>query len=611
MEFMRLLLLLILGLILAAPARAAGEFATSYNVDYRVSTDGLTRAKISVELVNKLSNVYASEFSLAIGSTNLTDIRLLTASGPIEPKISQGNKTTNISVIFPEKVLGKDKGQQFILEFTTTDFARRLGSVWEVSIPKLAKSEDLTSYYLTLTVPGSFGQPASLTPIPISQSPGDGVTVYRFGGDSLFKNGIAAIFGQQQWIDFSLNYHLKNPHFYPIETEIALPPDTAWQQVLYATIRPEPQSLRLDADGNWLAGYRLGVGAGLDIVATGSASLWLQPRADFPWGINQAVDYLQPLKYWEADQERIKSLAAGFNTSRDIYDYVVDNLIYDYGRLGSSPTRLGAANALDNPDSALCLEFTDLFIALARAAGIPARAVNGYAFTDNSALRPLSLKQDVLHAWPEYYNRERELWQPVDPTWGNTTGGVDFFSQTDLNHFAFVILGQNSNYPVPAGAYKNDDQPEKNISVTFGKTVSPSPAVELSFNLPQESPAGINLTGKIIVKNSGNVALYRLPLSLAGGRLKPSPQSWEISWIPPKGQAEVEFTLPASSWNSRLSEVLTAQTTLGQVSHRLNLVPAYSLVFGSQAFRLALLSLAGLIVLKLIYDRLVKAKPVK
>ena len=304
-------------------------------------------------------------------------------------------------------------------------------------------------------------------------------------------------------------------------------------------------------------------------------------------------------------------MAEELKTPRQIYDYVVDNLIYDYGRLGESTTRLGAANALDNQDSALCMEFTDLFIALARARGIPARAVNGYAYTDNSSLRPLSLKQDVLHAWPEYYDQERQLWRPVDPTWGNTTGGVDYFAQTDLNHFAFVILGEDSSYPIPAGAYKTNDQPAKNVAVNFGRSVLPEPQVEVEFNLPRESLAGVNLTGKIIVKNTGNVALYKLPLELTTQFLKAKPSSWEIAFLPPKSQTEVEFSLPASAWNSRFTETLTASTKLGQTSRSLTLTPAYNLVFGSRAFRLAVLSFGVLIVLKLVYARLVKARPVK
>ena len=93
------------------------------------------------------------------------------------------------------------------------------------------------------------------------------------------------------------------------------------------------------------------------------------------------------------------------------------------------------------------MEFTDLFITIARSAGIPAREVNGFAYTENPDIQPLSLVNDVLHAWPEYYDSEKGVWIPVDPTWGSTTGGVDYFSKLDLRHFTFVVHGKDSTKP--------------------------------------------------------------------------------------------------------------------------------------------------------------------
>lgn len=608
---MRQIIFLAIFLVFARVTLAQGEFITSYNVGYRVSSDGLTRSRLEVDLTNRLSNIYASEFTLSIGSTNLSDVSLTLPSGTSQPKVEKGSKTTNITVVFPEKVLGKDKSQHFVLEFTTTDFARRLGNVWEVSIPRLSRSESLDQYSLVLTVPADFGLPASITPAPSSQAVAGSVQVFKFDSQDLLENGISATFGREQWYDFSLIYHLANTNIYPIETEIALPPDTAWQQVLYQTIEPKPVNIKVDADGNWLAAYKLGPQAKLDITATGSATLFLNNRADYIAPEADLTQYIKPRQYWESDSAKIKAAAAGLTTPRKIYQYVVTNLIYDYGRLGETPTRMGAANILDNQNSALCMEFTDLFIALSRAAGIPARAVNGYAYTDNSALRPLSLKQDVLHAWPEYYDAAKQLWRPVDPTWGNTTGGVDYFEANDLNHFSFVIQGENSSYPIPAGAYKLDDSPAKNVNVVFGKSVGPAPAVELILDLPEKSLAGVGLNGKIVIKNSGNTALYRVPVELVSRRFKLDHGRWEIESLPPKSYQEISFSLPATAWNSSFSDTIRVKTELTEISKNLEVTPAYRLIPASRSFRLIMLSLAGLIVLKLIYARLVQAKPVK
>ena len=169
-----------------------------------------------------------------------------------------------------------------------------------------------------------------------------------------------------------------------------------------------------------------------------------------------------------------------------------------------------------------------------------------------------------------------------------------------------MILGADSNYPIPAGAYKADDRPAKNINVVFGRSVSPAANLELELDLPEESLAGVNLTGKIRIKNSGNVALYQLPVKLDSPRFR---SQWEVAVLPPSAATEIQFTLPAAGWTSQFRETLIVDAGSQQVSRRLTIIPAYGLIFGSQAFRLAVLSLTGLVVLKLIHARLVKAKP--
>jgi hypothetical protein len=68
-----------------------------------------------------------------------------------------------------------------------------------------------------------------------------------------------------------------------------------------------------------------------------------------------------------------------------------------------------------------CNEHTQLFVALARAAGIPARIAAGLAYVDGKF---------YYHAWPEIRLRD---WVPVDPTFGQFPA--------DAAHLRFVIGG--------------------------------------------------------------------------------------------------------------------------------------------------------------------------
>ena len=612
--FKRLLLVLFLLFSLPGQVVAQTEFATDYTVNYTVKTNGLTHAKLNISLTNQLSNIYAQEFTLSIGSTKLANIAVYNDSGTLEPNIVQGDKTTNITIPFKDKILGKDKTQVFTLEFDSADFSHRLGSVWEISIPRLSKTDNLKSYQLSLIIPNSFGQPATITPTPTSFTPFENSTVYRFKPEELFQKGIAATFGRIQYFDFRLQYHLNNANLYPIKTEIALPPDTSFQTVIYQTLDPQPIAITKDPDGNWLAQYQLASKQSLTVTATGSAEINLKPKSEFPPDtLDPSVNYFSEQKYWETTNPKIIKLAEELKTPQKIYQYVVDNLIYDYGRLTENTTRFGAANALDNPTSAVCMEFTDLFIALARVNQIPARAVNGFAYTTNSSLRPLSLKKDVLHAWPEYYDQTKKLWVPIDPTWGNTTGGVDFFNQTDLSHFAFVFQGQDSQYPIPAGAYKTDDSRTKDVEVNFGQPIAHQPQTSLVFNLPEKFLAGVPLKGSLILKNNGNIALYNQTVSLAAAKIKLNQDQWTIAFLPPFSQLSLPIEIPATGWNQTFTDNLRAESELSSAQHPLIIVPAYRLIFTHPKFKLYLLSpgliILTLIVLKLIYARFFAPKP--
>ena len=170
----------------------------------------------------------------------------------------------------------------------------------------------------------------------------------------------------------------------------------------------------------------------------------------------------------------------------------MQTLEYDYTL---SSNRRGALTALAL-QKGLCTEFTDLFITLARAAGIPAREINGYAYTTDTRLRPLSLVTDVLHAWPQYWDTSREVWVSVDPTWAKTTGGVDYFHKLDFNHFAFAIHGQADDTPVFTGknvkvsysSYK--DYPNTILTQHWENPLFILPFVPAKFNLIFDNPTG-------------------------------------------------------------------------------------------------------------------------
>ena len=256
--FRKIFLAVFLFLILffVPKAFADEEFATSYDVVYDVGSDGITTVTEKVTLRNLTSQYYASQFKLTIGATEVFDIKASDPGGTLEVSSKEEDTSTSISVKFNSQIAGLDKTLPWTLQFKSKDFAERVGKVWEVRAPKISATSNLESYNLTISVPLNFGEPTLISPQPKSQTVSQGRMFFTFDKSSLEGSGVSASFGTIQLFDFDLSYHLENNNLVPILTNIALPPDTAYQDVIFQRIEPKPVNITVDSDGNYLAWYR-------------------------------------------------------------------------------------------------------------------------------------------------------------------------------------------------------------------------------------------------------------------------------------------------------------------------------------------------------------------
>lgn len=467
-KFSSFVLAIIVLLIFPKHLLSQQEFFVDAVAEYRILNSGLTKVTISIELENAGDNKYATSYRLNLVNINPSNIKAVYEGNEIPATLDKSGDTSYLKTDFSDYIIGKGKKRKFSISFTNSTFASRTGEVWEISIPRLADTS-FRSFSAELIIPESFGDLSFMSPQP-SQITKDGdESRYYFSSGLLDKTGISAGFGKFQIFSFNVKYHLNNPENSTKEFSIALPPDTSFQKIYYQKIEPLPKDIIVDPDGNWIASYSLEKEKRLDVVVFGNVQIFSSPI-----NVTKSVKYdlnanLQEQEYWEVTDESIQNIAKELKTPYEIYKFVSSHLIYDYSRVKPEVQRLGARGALENPGSAICMEFTDLFIAIARAAGIPAREVNGFAYTENPEIQPLSLVADVLHAWPEYWDTEKNIWVPIDPTWASTTGGVDYFNKLDLRHFTFVIHGQSSTEPHAPGSYKLGSNPQKDVFVTFGQ----------------------------------------------------------------------------------------------------------------------------------------------
>ena len=146
--------------------------------------------------------------------------------------------------------------------------------------------------------------------------------------------------------------------------------------------------------------------------------------------------YLQASSKVESEHPEIIATALGIveglDNDRDkvekIYSFVTGHLEYDKNELYRNK---GALSAL-RTGRGVCEEYATLFVGLSRAAGVPARVVNGYTdprgtgeVWDISPGESFSLN-GYRHAWAEFYV-EDEGWLPVDPTMENGASTFKYF----------------------------------------------------------------------------------------------------------------------------------------------------------------------------------------
>lgn len=559
------LLAVILLFVTAKTVLGQDEFTLNQELIYQANEQGDCQVSHRISMTNNFSSIYATQYSLAItGTPVIKNISASSENEQLRTEIDRANRNlTKITVFFDSPITGKDKTNQFTISYQVENFVENVGQTKRITIPKIDNISQLDQASLTINVPASFGAPSFISPKNFQQTSANGQTIISFTKANLIEKEVMAIFGDIQTMQFNLNYFLENKNSQPEEKVIALPPDTSYQKVFLADIEPLPEKIIVDEDGNWLAYYLLEPGEELTIEAQGIAQITAEPQHP-PLVPDNFSAYLQKDSYWETDEPMIKTLAQQLGTVEQIYHYVISNLEYDLERVKNRETfRRGALGALETPTQAICTEFTDLFIALARAAGIPAREINGYAYSANPQISPTILYADVLHSWPEYWDDNTQTWRQVDPTW-EATSNIDYFNKMDMAHLAFVIHGQNSQFPPPAGAYQKEGQHQKSVNIAFGQPSLDLATKELNitWDLPTEIPTRQSVSGNIIITNPNNQALYQINIKLRGEGIGVGPKETIIEVLPPFGHIEIPITVGNQSlWGNSNSQIVAQITT--------------------------------------------------
>jgi transglutaminase-like putative cysteine protease len=517
----------------------AADFVTTYKVEYHLKESGNrinSTANFRISITNTRSDVYVNKFAISFPkSFTITNLKVSDDRGDVKPNIQADDTFNKIEMEFNNPNIGRGSVNNFNLTFDQANLFKVNGNVWEVILPVIENRGD-ASYDVTVFMPENSKKISIAKPRPTE------INGREIKWSNPTTRTIYAVFGESQLYEVNLAYNLKNNGLTSMNTEVAFPPDTLYQKISIQSISQQPTRTYQDEDGNYMAVYNLKPKETKTVNVNFLVEVFTEPREEVIPQIraafqNQKSYLLNSQKYWE-----IESLdkIAGLKTKEDVYYYVTKSLKYSYERVNAESVRMGAEKILKTPNIAVCMEFTDLFVGIAREKGIYAREIEGYGSSSDPQLRPLSLSSDILHAWPEYYDEEAGLWKPVDPTWENTSG-IDYYSSFDLNHIVFAIHGKRSEYPLPAGMYKVENSKDIEVTAVTGRPQEREEIGVTDIAIPTRINDNKSYKGAFSIKNSGNVYSWNIPVKIIAKGLSVTNSKTNIISLAPGEKKEIVF----------------------------------------------------------------------
>ncbi len=454
---------LIISLAFKPTPSQAANFSYSIDVNYDVEQTGVTNVKETYNITNNTPNQYLDSIKLSTPASEVNNLRVYYGGGGSIPFTTEKIATdeggykyeyVQINIDFPRSNVGRGTNWSFIIDYQTPDLVENKGRAHVVYIPGIAP-ENRDDYKVTLSVPKDFGPIHGFGELPKEVSSSSSGKTYSFGPQDLIDQSVQILFGDSATYQTNFNFPLENKSGFPKVYEVTLPPTTEAQTVYLNKIDPKPEGVRLDPDNNIIASYTLQpqqkVTVSTDILAEVRYINYDLERSgqlnDVPRDLKSK--YTKATQYWNSDNPVLKQKSESLVKDKKnvaemvkaINNYVIETLDYNNEKIKYN-VRQGSLEAFKNPSNAVCLEYSDLTIAMLRSVGIPARMPVGYGYSGN--LKQSSSVSDSLHSWVEAYV-PNVGWINLDPTWGEKFNN---FGISDIDHFAFAVWGASDSEPV-------------------------------------------------------------------------------------------------------------------------------------------------------------------
>lgn len=571
------LLFLLAAIFLTFPVNAQSS-KNSYKAEYVLSSPvDSTQADVtySIQLQNPTGKESSEQFLISLPS----GFRATEIEGKVNNQlvsVQTAIEQNQLSIIVP-LILTEDLKDilNISLHFKQENVLTKQGNIYEVLIPTLLPSSN-TDSSVTVHLPTELQNSVLMSkPLFSSRTP-DSITWNQLNGKT-----IQVFFGKNQQYDLHLTYQLENTSPLPGEITLPFPPDTVYQRIFLDSISEKPKNISIDPDGNILGRYLLRPSEKKEVSYNAKVILEAVPRDDIlTYQENlfksQKNYLLRPFLSNMQNPPRFSSI-------KSVYSYVLATLSYDYSQLSNdSPryTHKTFSEIVRSPSDSVCLDYSSLFVSLARQNALYAREIIGYGFSPNEQIRPQS--GDLLHSWAEYYDTDSDRWNAVDPTWEDTSQ-IDYFSAFDLNHIALAIRGESSDKPNPAGFYRfNSSTQSKLVSVSYTNSI---PSIDKTLSTKQKSGkksvvAGDENTFIYSITNKGNITQYAVPLSVTGEGLHLNLSQNSIDAIAPMQTIEIPVKVLTDRFTRKTKTRLIFHASNSAVEQDIKILPAgYNIAF--------------------------------
>ena len=274
-----------------------------------------------------------------------------------------------------------------------------------------------------------------------------------------------------------------------LDIYIALPHDLPFQKILDTLVfDPQPIDFPSDQWDQKVAHFHFAnvpSGEFVTVSMTARAELYKTRFFIFPEKTGTLKDIPDDIKakylgdgskYWIEDeyiQETAKKVVGDetncYWIARKLFNHVIDKLEYELaGGWNVAPTILKRGNGS-------CSEYSFVYIALCRAAGLPTRYAGSVVIRGDDAS-----SDDVFHRWVEVY-LPNYGWVPIDPSGGDETrpahqaGAIGYLN----NRFLITTLGGGGSDFLEWGYNSNEKWQSKGPCKVYGEHIGEwSPIVE-------------------------------------------------------------------------------------------------------------------------------------